>query len=239
MHSILNPTPTGAWGDIAYGDSSYGVHVEIAAKYYPRAQGGSLYEDGTISCDPWSQDFLISRHRELTCPAGYFPAPGKCWKPENSLLLDNNDFQQCDDLVKNGSNPIHGGIGYKVQTEKDYSSASTRLSFDRFYISATHRAPSMLGKNWRHTYDRSLSYIDNPAHSLTSAVLNRPDRGRQYFTLIGGVWTPDAGFTERLEHLVGGGWLYTDNSDIKEFYSEEGVLQKIEDRDGRVLDPAI
>ncbi|MGH8051332.1 MAG: DUF6531 domain-containing protein, partial [Arenimonas sp.] len=248
--AFSNPTPTGAWGDVLYGDSTYGVHVEIGAKYYPRAQGGSLYSDETISrCDPSSQAFLIGRQRELTCPAGYFPAPGKCWKPDNVPLPDNNDCSTCPAIVANGSNsvasdsnpyangsnPIHGGLGYKSQTEKDYFSERSMLGFDRFYISATHREPSLLGNNWRHTYDRSLSYVDNPSQSLTTAVLNRPDRGRQYFTLTNGVWVPDAGFTERLEHLVGGGWLYTDNKDTKELYSDEGVLQKIEDRNGRAL----
>ncbi len=245
-----NPAPTGAWSEFAYGDSSYGVHVEISAKYYPRAEGGSLYSDGTITrCDPSSQAFLISRQRELTCPAGYYPAPGKCWKPENVPLPDNNDCSTCPtngdsgnknndnsgNPYENGSNPIHSGLGYKAQIEKDYSSVSTLLSFSRFYISATHRAQSLLGKNWRHTYDRSIGYVDNPAQLLTTAVVNRPDRGRQYFTLNNGVWIPDAGFTERLDHVVGGGWVYTDNRDTKESYNEEGVLQKIEDRNGRIL----
>ena len=126
-------------------------------------------------------------------------------------------------------------MGYQNEIEKDYSTASSALSLDRFYISATHRAPSLLGNNWRHTYDRSLSYVENPAHSLTTAVLNRPDSGRQYFTLVGDAWKPEAGFNERLEHNIGGGWVYTDNGDTKERYSEEGLLLSIENRDGQIL----
>ncbi len=150
-------------------------------------------------------------------------------------MPDKNDCHGTCPDYQNQTLPIHSGMGYQNEVENDYSSSGSALSLDRFYISATHRAPSLLGNNWRHTYDRSLSHVDNPAHSLTTAVLNRPDSGRQYFTLVSGVWTPEAGFNERLEHSVDGGWLYTDNSDTKERYSKEGLLLSIEGRDGRVL----
>ena len=234
--TFTNNSPSD-WGDFAYGDSSYGVHIEIGAKYYARAKGGSLYTGTTPPrCDsPWEHAFLVARSRDLSCPAGFYPAVGFCWSPENTPIPDKNDCHGTCPDYQNQTLPIHTGMGYQNEVEHDYSSSGSDLSFDRFYISATHRAQSLLGNNWRHTYDRSLSYVDNPAYSLTTAVLNRPDSGRQYFRLVDGVWTPESGFTERLEHSVGGGWLYTDNSDTKERYSEEGSLLSIEGRDGRVL----
>jgi len=220
----------------AYGDSTYGVHVLTAADHYTQGIGGSLYQDGTTSrCDPYTHSFSVAKHRDLICPAGYYQGNGYCWAPDNIPMPDKNDCPKCDAAMLNQSNPIHGGMGYKVQTENDYSPAASALSLNRFYISSKHREPSLLGNNWRHTYDRSLSYVANPAYSLTTAVINRPDSGRQYFNLVGDAWVPDAGFTERLEHLAGGGWLYTDNGDSKERYSEEGQLVSIEDRNGRVL----
>ena len=220
-----------------YGDSSYGVHVLIGGRHYHRPMGGSLLDmyNPSSRCDVWGQDLAVSKSRDLTCPAGFNMARGFCWAPDNIPMPDKNDCPKCDPAFSNQSNPIHGGLGYKTQTENDYSSASSALSFNRFYISSNNRAASLLGNYWRHTYDRSLSYVDNPTYSLTTAVLNRPDSGRQYFTLTGGVWSPEVGFTERLEHSVGGGWIYTDNSDNKERYSEEGLLLSIEDRNGRML----
>ncbi|MGH8108674.1 MAG: DUF6531 domain-containing protein, partial [Arenimonas sp.] len=225
------------WGIYEWGDSLYGVHTEVYEKRYPRATGGqwTMLTDGSYTCSPHTQDFLVSKTRVLTCPTSYIPANGVCVAPDNVPKADNSDCPACDAAMLNQSNPIHAGLGFKAQTENDYSSPSSALSFDRFYISGNHREPSLLGKNWRHTYDRSLSYFNNTAASLTTAVLIRPDRGRQYFKLVNNVWTPEAGYTERLENIVGGGWLYTDNGDNKERYSEEGRLLSIEDRSGRVL----
>lgn len=180
----------------------------------------------------------MTSNRLVTCPAGYTPSgDGRnvCVAADTAVTPDKTDCPKCDVAYLNQSDPIHGGLGYNAQTENDYSSSTSSLGFNRFYISATHRSPSILGKNWRHTYSRSLSLITNTSAPLNMVVLSRPDSGRQYFKQVNNVWVSDAGFTERLEHLAGGGWLYTDNVDNKERYTEEGQLLSIEDRNGRRL----
>ncbi len=226
-------TVTGEWSnqEIVAGFSSYGV------RYFNGERGqfsASLYGNGigtTCNANIGIGGITMVRNRVVSCPVGYSAIGGgtlPC-RP-NGLPPEKNDCICTNDPVyDNGTDPIHSGMGFLNETEHDYSSPSSALSFDRFYISATHRAPSLLGNNWRHTYSRALSINQN------SVLIDRPDSGRQYFTLVNSVWTPDAGFTERLEHSVGGGWIYTDKSDSKERYSEEGLLLSIESRDGRVL----
>jgi RHS repeat-associated protein len=225
-------TVVGEWSnqEIVAGFSSYGV------RYFNGERGqfsASLYGNGigtTCNANIGIGGITMVRNRVVSCPAGYSAIGGgtlPC-RP-NNLPPEKNDCPGKCPNYQNQTLPIHSGMGYQNEIENDYSSASSALSFERYYISATHRAPSLLGNNWRHTYSRALSINQN------SVLLDRPDRGRQYFTFVGSVWTPDAGFTERLEHSVGGGWVFTDNSDNKERYSEEGLLLSIEDRNGRVL----
>jgi len=224
---VTNPYP---WQDLA----SSGGQATIKSRTYQGKRGQWNFGNQACLPDTLFSDIKVNGYRETACPSGSNPVTGYCSTPANVLIPDIADHpKNCSTC--NQTNPIDGATGYKLQTEHDYASSSSPLSFDRFYISATHRAPSLLGNNWRHTYDRALSYVDNVAYSLTTVVLDRPGSGHQFFTLTGGVWTPDAGFTERLEHNVGGGWVYTDNNDTKERYSEEGVLLSIEDRNGRVL----
>jgi len=205
---------------------------------YPNYMRGRWSWNHT-TCDPLPSSMTDGRNREIACPVGYSPNPNNgyqtCIAAPETVKLDKSDCPECDAALKNQSHPIHSGLGFMVETEQDYSSAGSKLSLNRYYTSAGNRASGMLGSNWRHTYERSLSYTNNTTAGLETVVMNRPNKGREYFTFTGAQWTADTGFTERLVHNAGGGWLYTDNADNKELYNEDGQLQSIEDRDGRII----
>ncbi|MGH8109139.1 MAG: hypothetical protein ACREO1_10555, partial [Arenimonas sp.] len=86
------------WGIYEWGDSLYGVHTEVYEKRYPRATGGqwTMLTDGSTTCSPHIQDFLVSKTRVLTCPTSYIPANGVCVAPDNVPKADNSDCPACD-----------------------------------------------------------------------------------------------------------------------------------------------
>ncbi len=226
-------TSSSAWGSFINGPGFYTYsshsHSGVRSTWYTNSSGVKSCRTNTDT------SVTVARSRSVSCPTGYTPlnnGTNLCralWTSPHKT-----DCPKCDAAYLNQSDKIHGGLGYNAQTETDFSDTD-KLSFQRFYISANTRAGSLLGKNWRHSYDRSLTLVTNTAGPLTTVHIDRPDSGKQYFTLTGGLWVSDAGFNERLEHLVGGGWVYTDNSDNKERYSESGILLSIEDKSGRVL----
>lgn len=219
------------WGGVmvASGIEHYG------SRSYPVTIGRKFVDfNNNVICTPGiNVQITISHTRDVICPAGYaslLDGSGICrtFAPPP----DKNDCAK--DCPKNGTNPINSATGHKIQTEPDFQSSASLLAFNRYYTSGTHRAASSLGTHWRHSFDRSLLFVQNTVAPMSMVKLDRPDGGAQYFTRVDGVWQADTGFFEQLEHHAGG-WTYTDSDANKEHYSEAGLLLSIENSDGRVL----
>lgn len=236
VESVIDPwsTPTIPSGTCGENKTSYvqaGVEISGYKSLYIRTPP-QQDSQGNCTSHTYLNGMLLGKSRVLSCPPGSYFDGYNCIVPPNSPLPDRND---CDDCEKNGTDPIRTATGYSYQTERDFVNPGSALRFERFYTSATHREPTPLGKNWRHTYSRSILAATGPGITIQTAAVSRPGSGRQYFTNVSGVWTPAAGMYERLEHVVGGGWIYTDNSDVKERYSEDGLLLSIEYKTGKKL----
>jgi RHS repeat-associated protein len=139
------------------------------------------------------------------------------------------------------SNPINVSLGLKFQIETDLKGPGpSSLRFERYYNSFGAAQGTALGAPWRHTYERSISYLALIASAGNSSPLtvhvNRPDGRIISFNNIQGTFASDADVSSTLARLtVGGsfsGWLFTDEEDQQETYDTSGRLQSIRTRSG-------
>ncbi len=127
-------------------------------------------------------------------------------------------------------NPINFSLGFKHQTETDYSSGV--LSFTRSYRSDADWYSGSVGQRWRHNFDRSVVVNGNQASVVDEAGLIHTfvDDGS-------GDWVPiadDANRTDAMETVVSG-YVLTTQSDTKEHFNNSGRLSRIEYRGGEAL----
>lgn len=134
------------------------------------------------------------------------------------------------------ADPINLGTGNEYEDQPDYTN-SKFLKFDRYYNSHPSIAPSHLGAQWRHTFDRSLEYLALQTNNLVT--LYRPDGREVLFQKQNGVWTADADEHDTLVESDDGqgniiGWTYF-VADAQEFedYDASGLLTSIEDLSGQ------
>ena len=131
--------------------------------------------------------------------------------------------------------PIDVGTGNDYLQEDDFLD-NDWLTLRRFYNSTPIVAPTNIGMNWRHSFDRSLELGAPP---LATISLLRPD-GRQYtFTKAGGVWTSDADVSDTLTEQDGangspiGFTVIIASLHHTELYSASGLLQSVTDPSGQ------
>jgi YD repeat-containing protein len=144
----------------------------------------------------------------------------------------------------NEGNPIHPGYRAKLEVNTDYAgSGPFPLVFRRYYVSGAAYADQTtrqstitteLAQKWSHTFFRSIRYTGAPSKD---AFAYRPDRRVLWFSLVNGLWTPEADTLERLEQLVdaGGapaGWRLTGADNLVEDYDAAGRLQSISNTAG-------
>jgi YD repeat-containing protein len=125
--------------------------------------------------------------------------------------------------------PVNPGTGNNFISELDYQSGTPHgLRFVRTYNSVQPAPNAAIGRNWRHSYERSIQINDtNDAVSVL-----RPDDKIFVFRLSGGGWTPNAFITDKLEQLANG-WRYTtSDGDLVELYDTSGRLLSIANRSG-------
>jgi YD repeat-containing protein len=130
--------------------------------------------------------------------------------------------------------PINISIGNEYRNDVDFESG--QLSFQRFYNSDATTAVSSLGKQWRHSYARSIVF------KATSglAIANRQDGRQLAFTQVSGQWLPDADVPDRLTEQTDSngqllGWLYFNaTTRDQESYDQNGTLTSIVDLNGQV-----
>ena len=122
-------------------------------------------------------------------------------------------------------NPIHAGTGNKFQTETDYRVSSTPLTFVRYYNSYDTRV-GVLGSNWRHNYERTITLSTVTTTNDTATVI-RADGKVFTFTHNAWVWTTDADVTATLSGNATSGFVYTLQNGTVENYDAAGKLISI------------
>lgn len=138
--------------------------------------------------------------------------------------------------------PINAATGNKFIQEDD-ATATSWLTFRRFYNSDGAVPTSVLGPHWRHTYDRSLRITRfnsvTAGTTVPRVIAVRPEGPQEIFDKTNGTWTTDADVADRLtetDDAQGNATAYTlFVADLQQFetYSPEGVLQAVRDETGK------
>jgi YD repeat-containing protein len=194
------------------------------------------------------------------CPTGYTAlnylgwssvvtkdGTGYCFKGDDVRDAKRNlgECEECKGLRAVG-NPINPATGNKYQVEVDYTGAGAfPLQFSRFYNSAPVQndlfsdkvmgSRNRNGFGWRGYYERWITLRAIGAYS--TAYVYRNNGSYEPFTLTGGVWTPQANISGRLEQLMNGntpsGWRYSAAAgDLVETYDVAGNLVSITNSTG-------
>jgi RHS repeat-associated protein len=134
--------------------------------------------------------------------------------------------------------PIDCGNGNKFLREVDYAGTGVSpLRFERFYNSASVSDERALGRNWRHTYMRTIV----PTEPTDGRVEVRREDGKVLVFIPNAAltsWVPEADIADRLTRLVDAGnqfigWEYrVAASDEIERYDTLGRLTRITTRSG-------
>ncbi|WP_190276429.1 RHS repeat-associated core domain-containing protein [Xanthomonas citri] len=136
-------------------------------------------------------------------------------------------------------NPINMFTGNKYESAYDYHDPSGHLDFSRSYNSTEIRSnpTTMMGPNWRHSYQRNL-LIDSIDDGIVIGA-SRPSGNQYIFRKAGTKWIADADVKEqlfdRMQDGVSIGWTLVDTQDRKENYNPAGWLESIEYPDGDVV----
>lgn len=123
------------------------------------------YIELTIRCrrDDGHLSYIPLRASYPRCPSGTVSDGLQC------VLQDGtNPNKNCSPCVAggNGTNPIHGALGTKLQTERDLD-LGRGFGFTRYYTSGSYWAVSGLGLHWRHNFERRLTVIPGADGSTT------------------------------------------------------------------------
>jgi len=135
-----------------------------------------------------------------------------------------------------GGDPINLATGNKYQQETDFE-VTPWLTFRRFYNSQTSIRGDTLGPQWRHSFDRSLAFVNSlpNGNGVTNIMALRPDGNAVTFKpAASGGWTTDANQPDRLTQDGSGFTLFVAGPDQFERYSTSGQLQTITDKSGMI-----
>jgi RHS repeat-associated protein len=171
----------------------------------------------------------------------------------------NADGSSCAEKmgVPQVGDPIDASTGNFFLEETDFEGGEW-LTIRRFYNSGPGVASASLGFNWRHSFDRSLKIVGEPAIAI---IVLRPDGGQSEFKKVGDEWvsvskvdvlsdvTNSDGSLVGYRLFVGGqrhteiysieGKLLTvdgqDGLGITLAYGPNGLLQSVTDRQGRAI----
>ena len=152
----------------------------------------------------------------------YFPTPATGVTSGKNMGNGSNSNAMVAD-------PINAGTGNKYLQDVDYVGGEW-LTFGRFYNSTPNVIGAYIGAYWRHSFDRTLVIIGNPA---TSIALIRPDGKQEVFTKTNGVWTTDADITDVLTEIdntqgtATGYTVFVGSSRQIETYNTAGLLQEV------------
>ena len=133
------------------------------------------------------------------------------------------------------ADPINASTGNKYLVQDDYVDTPW-LTLRRFYNSNSITPTSFMGPQWRHSFDRSLLIVSNPAATI---IMTRPDGSRTTFTKSNGVWTGTVSSVDQLtetDNAQGVATLYTvfiGANRHTETYSTAGLLLSVTDQTGQ------
>jgi len=137
--------------------------------------------------------------------------------------------------------PINTATGNMFRQDTDYDSP-TWLTLRRFYNSKTFVTSVALGKQWRHSFERTLDVmLSSVANGGSRVEARRPDGGVERFRLSNGVWTTDPDMPDILtERRDGAGLLLGFALDVRatqqtEIYDSAGLLRSVFDRMGQTV----
>jgi YD repeat-containing protein len=153
--------------------------------------------------------------------------PGFCWTIGEAIRPQKN-VGTCSTVA----NPIHVGLGIKLQTERDY--ASSTLMFTRSYVGGAIDSPvATLGTGWLHTYQSRLELVGGTLHVFRN-------NGRAFqFAYAPPTVIADPDIADRITELVDAngarqGWQYhVAATDDEEQYDVTGRLVSLTTRAGR------
>ena len=166
----------------------------------------------------------------VATPAGYVPPPPPPSNPVISTAADYG-FSGWD------SDPINTMTGEFVHEEPNdlHLGGPMDLAFGRYYASRleTVSRSGVLGRNWRHRYEWSLTFDNGDAHILTP-------RGQELVFALNGVgWSQvsSSAFPWELKNQFG--WLFLMDPRTERAYifdPNSGQMQRIEDQEGNALE---
>jgi RHS repeat-associated protein len=152
---------------------------------------------------------------------------------------DAIDGQPVGPFTVQESDPINTATGNKYQQDTDFRGSSW-LTFRRFYNSIGYVSQTELGPQWRHSFDRSLEFIELYGDTHASTIyLYRPDATRETFSYTNGVWTAEADSADTLTENVDANGKVTGYTVMMaalrhiEDYDSNGLLQSVTDFTGQ------
>jgi RHS repeat-associated protein len=206
----------------------------------------------TIALDPdkhtfWAADWSTGNIYRINIQTGAIVSQFNAFDPGSyegigslvvvPMALSTYDpVKNLDKPCNCAGDPINTATGNEYRDDEDISLGA--LSFHRYYNSQSAVAPSHMGTNWRHSFDRSIEYL--AGSNQTTATVFRPGGRQVNFTLTSGQWVADADVADHLvaQTDVSGavtGWNYFDAATrYKENYDANGNLLSIADTDGLV-----
>lgn len=191
-----------------------------------------LFAYALLNCQPGTTPSALS-------DSGCIPVSGVSGSQSGgpAPVGQNATGKDCTDCTV--GDPINPVSGNEFIEQNDYRSASDfPLEFTRYYNSDSSTVSSLIGLNWRHTYDRQINYQPTQAGALVTTA-RRPDGRIVTFTSTDGTsWTSVTTTLERLTRLfttagLPNGWIYKTADDLTESYDVNGMLQQVADRTGR------
>ncbi|WP_437884323.1 DUF6531 domain-containing protein [Pseudomonas sp. LRF_L74] len=149
----------------------------------------------------------------------------------HSGLLDTSGqcCAECPPSECNGSNPVLGATGQKVEIEIDLSWPESSLSFERNYWSSRNQASSM-GVGWKHNWNVRLI-----EQSDIEVKIYRENGRALRFIKVNATWSPFASETEVLTQLSTGGWSLQTPGKQKEVFNALGRLTRVEPLGGLAI----
>ncbi|HVI56034.1 MAG TPA: RHS repeat-associated core domain-containing protein [Luteibacter sp.] len=147
----------------------------------------------------------------------------------------DGEGHQKDDSTPTAGDPANAQTGAKILQATDYSDTPW-LEFSRFYTSSDTPFVAHIGKQWRHSFDRSLQLLGNP---VSTAVVLRPDGSTITFLRANGTWTSSDSTAQRLSEstdgsgIVVGYHLFVTASRHDEAYDTSGKLVSVVDPAGQ------
>jgi len=204
------------------------LEIQDDEKNYPN---GTLVQSCTVAQDP--QFLYYGYIFTYTAPSGLY----------DHSFLDFVGWPKSDKPAKNlgepcncAGDPINLGTGNEYRDEEDLAFGA--LGFHRYYNSDTAVASSHIGAHWRHTFDRSLTYLSSS--SPETVTVFRPNGVQVNFTLQANQWVGDTDMADQLIEQADAsgapmGWAYVNAATrYHEAYDASGNLISITDTDGMI-----